>query len=96
MTDHRTGTRQEWLATRRELRGRRSPSTGRRTSASRSSGCARHCSSRFSPVADDYQQSFELLTPDVAGAAVAELARADTADVGAAYVLSGAGLEILP
>jgi 3-oxoacyl-[acyl-carrier protein] reductase len=47
---------------------------------------------------DDYlrQQSFELLTPGVAGAAVAELARADTADVGAAYVLSGAGLEILP
>jgi hypothetical protein len=47
---------------------------------------------------DDYlrQQSFELLTPDVAGAAIAELARADTADVGAAYVLSGAGLEILP
>ncbi len=47
---------------------------------------------------DDYlrQQSFELLTPDVAGAAVAELARAETADVGAAYVLSGAGLEVLP
>jgi NAD(P)-dependent dehydrogenase (short-subunit alcohol dehydrogenase family) len=40
-------------------------------------------------------QPFELLTPEVAGAAVVELVRADPADLGPAYRLNGAGLQKL-
>jgi NAD(P)-dependent dehydrogenase (short-subunit alcohol dehydrogenase family) len=44
---------------------------------------------------DDFldQQLFPRLTPEIAGAAVVELVRADAADVNAAYVLNGAGLQ---
>jgi len=47
---------------------------------------------------DDYleQQPYPLLTPEIAGAAIVELALADAADVAPAYLLSGAGLETLP
>jgi 3-oxoacyl-[acyl-carrier protein] reductase len=46
---------------------------------------------------DDFldQQGFALLTPEIAGTALVELARADRADVAAAYVLNGAGLQEL-
>jgi NAD(P)-dependent dehydrogenase (short-subunit alcohol dehydrogenase family) len=42
------------------------------------------------------QQGFALLTPEIAGTALVELARADRADVATAYVLNGAGLQELP
>jgi 3-oxoacyl-[acyl-carrier protein] reductase len=42
------------------------------------------------------QQGFALLTPEIAGTALVELARVDTAGFAAAYVLTGAGLQELP
>jgi NAD(P)-dependent dehydrogenase (short-subunit alcohol dehydrogenase family) len=47
---------------------------------------------------DDFldQQGFARLTPEIAGTALVDLARADGADVAAAYVLNGAGLQELP
>jgi NAD(P)-dependent dehydrogenase (short-subunit alcohol dehydrogenase family) len=45
----------------------------------------------------EYLQRFgEPLTPEVAGAALVELVRADTATVADAYLLTGAGLQDLP
>jgi NAD(P)-dependent dehydrogenase (short-subunit alcohol dehydrogenase family) len=41
------------------------------------------------------QQPLALLTPEIAGAALVELAQADAANVAAAYVLNGAGLQTL-
>ena len=46
---------------------------------------------------EDYlQQQRPLVTPEIAGAAVVELARADAATVAPEYRLSGAGLQKLP
>jgi NAD(P)-dependent dehydrogenase (short-subunit alcohol dehydrogenase family) len=46
---------------------------------------------------EEYLQQFgELLTPEVAGAALLELARADAATVAPGYLLTGAGLQKLP
>jgi NAD(P)-dependent dehydrogenase (short-subunit alcohol dehydrogenase family) len=46
---------------------------------------------------DEYVASIgEPLTPEVAGAALLELARADAADLAAGYLLTGAGLQTLP
>jgi NAD(P)-dependent dehydrogenase (short-subunit alcohol dehydrogenase family) len=42
------------------------------------------------------QQRFPLLTPEIAGTALVELVRTDAAEVAAAYVLNGAGLQDLP
>jgi NAD(P)-dependent dehydrogenase (short-subunit alcohol dehydrogenase family) len=42
------------------------------------------------------QQMGEPLTPAIAGAAVVELVRADTATVAPGYLLTGAGLQTLP
>jgi 3-oxoacyl-[acyl-carrier protein] reductase len=41
------------------------------------------------------QQRFALLTPEIAGAALVDLALADTANLAAAYVLNGTGLQEL-
>jgi NAD(P)-dependent dehydrogenase (short-subunit alcohol dehydrogenase family) len=38
----------------------------------------------------------ELLTPELAGAAVVELIRTDAASIARAYLLTGAGLQVLP
>jgi len=43
-----------------------------------------------------HQQPFPLLTPEIAGTSVVELAQADATDVAPAYVLNGAGLKKLP
>jgi NAD(P)-dependent dehydrogenase (short-subunit alcohol dehydrogenase family) len=46
---------------------------------------------------EEYVQQFgEPLTPEVAGASVVELVRADAATVAPAYLLTGAGLQRLP
>lgn len=42
------------------------------------------------------EQRGPLVTPEVAGAALLELVRADAATVDAAYLLTGAGLQKLP
>jgi 3-oxoacyl-[acyl-carrier protein] reductase len=42
------------------------------------------------------RQPFQLLTPEIAGAAVVELVRTDAAVGAPAYVLNGAGLQELP
>ncbi len=42
------------------------------------------------------QADYELLTPELAGAALLGLAQADAAGVAAAYLLTGAGLQELP
>jgi 3-oxoacyl-[acyl-carrier protein] reductase len=41
-------------------------------------------------------QQFALLTPEIAGTALVELVQAEVANVAAAYVLNGAGLQELP
>jgi len=41
------------------------------------------------------RQSFQLLTPEVAGAAVVELAQAEAGSIAPAYLLNGAGLQEL-
>jgi 3-oxoacyl-[acyl-carrier protein] reductase len=41
------------------------------------------------------RQSYRLLTPEIAGAAVVELAQADARSIAAAYLLNGAGLQEL-
>jgi 3-oxoacyl-[acyl-carrier protein] reductase len=48
------------------------------------------------PVAEYLRQHAPLLTPEIAGAALVELVRAEAATVAAGYRLSGAGLEELP
>jgi NAD(P)-dependent dehydrogenase (short-subunit alcohol dehydrogenase family) len=45
---------------------------------------------------DYLEQMGEPLTPDIAGAALVELVRADAATVAPAYLLTGAGLQKLP
>jgi 3-oxoacyl-[acyl-carrier protein] reductase len=47
---------------------------------------------------DDYLQQLDypLVTPEAAGAAIAELVQADAATLAPAYLLSGAGLQKLP
>jgi NAD(P)-dependent dehydrogenase (short-subunit alcohol dehydrogenase family) len=47
---------------------------------------------------DDFleQLPFKLLTPEVAGTAMVELAQADPATIAPAYLLNGAGLQKLP
>ncbi|HYY80642.1 MAG TPA: SDR family oxidoreductase [Actinomycetes bacterium] len=47
-------------------------------------------------VEEFLQQQGSLVTPEIAGAAVVELARADAATVAPGYRLSGAGLQKLP
>ena len=47
-------------------------------------------------VEEFLQQQGSLVTPEIAGAAVVELARADAATVAPEYRLSGAGLQKLP
>jgi len=42
------------------------------------------------------RQPFELLTPEIAGAAMVELVQTDAATLAAAYVLNGDGLKLLP
>jgi NAD(P)-dependent dehydrogenase (short-subunit alcohol dehydrogenase family) len=52
---------------------------------------------RSGKTEEEYLQQFgEPLTPEVAGAAVVELVRADVASVAPSYVLTGAGLRKLP
>lgn len=48
------------------------------------------------PVEEFVQQVGPLLTPEIAGAAVVELVRADAATVAPGYLLTGAGLQKLP
>jgi 3-oxoacyl-[acyl-carrier protein] reductase len=48
------------------------------------------------PVAEYLRQHAPLLTPEIAGAALVELVRAEAAAVAPGYRLSGAGLEELP
>jgi NAD(P)-dependent dehydrogenase (short-subunit alcohol dehydrogenase family) len=48
------------------------------------------------PVDEFLEEQGSLVTPEIAGAALVELVRADAADVAPAYRLSGAGLEKLP
>jgi NAD(P)-dependent dehydrogenase (short-subunit alcohol dehydrogenase family) len=51
---------------------------------------------RYGQALEEYlEQIGPHLTPEIAGAAVVELARADTASVAPAYVLSGTGLQEL-
>ena len=51
---------------------------------------------RSGQSADDYVKQFgEPLTPQIAGAAVVELVRADVSTVAPGYVLSGAGVQTL-
>jgi NAD(P)-dependent dehydrogenase (short-subunit alcohol dehydrogenase family) len=47
---------------------------------------------------EDYLQQvdYSLLTPEIAGAALVELVQADAANLAAAYLLTGAGLQQLP
>jgi 3-oxoacyl-[acyl-carrier protein] reductase len=47
---------------------------------------------------DDFldTQPYQLLTPEIAGAAVVELVRTDSVDLDGAYRLNGAGLQKLP
>jgi 3-oxoacyl-[acyl-carrier protein] reductase len=42
------------------------------------------------------QADYDLLTPEIAGTAVVELAQADAATIAPAYLLTGAGLQKLP
>jgi len=52
---------------------------------------------RAGQTVEEYlQQHAPLLTPEIAGAALVELVRADAATVAAGYRLSGAGLQELP
>ncbi|MBV9798537.1 MAG: SDR family oxidoreductase [Solirubrobacterales bacterium] len=52
---------------------------------------------RSGQTVEEYLQQFgEPLTPEVAGAALVELVRADVAGVGPSYLLTGAGLQVLP
>ena len=53
---------------------------------------------RAGQSADEYlsQVDYELLTPELAGAALLGLAQADAAGVAPAYLLTGAGLQELP
>jgi 3-oxoacyl-[acyl-carrier protein] reductase len=48
------------------------------------------------PLEEFLKRSGPLLNPEIAGAALVELAQADAGDVAPAYVLSGAGLQKLP
>jgi 3-oxoacyl-[acyl-carrier protein] reductase len=48
------------------------------------------------PVEEYLRQHAPLLTPEIAGAALVELVRADAATVAAGYRLSGARLQKLP
>jgi NAD(P)-dependent dehydrogenase (short-subunit alcohol dehydrogenase family) len=47
-------------------------------------------------VEDFLAQQGPLLTPEIAGTALVELAQADAADIAPAYLLDGAGLHTLP
>jgi 3-oxoacyl-[acyl-carrier protein] reductase len=47
-------------------------------------------------VEDFLAQQGPLVTPEIAGAALVELARLDAADVAPDYLLTGAGLQKLP
>jgi NAD(P)-dependent dehydrogenase (short-subunit alcohol dehydrogenase family) len=52
---------------------------------------------RSGQTEQQYRDSLgELLTPEVAGAAVIELIRTDTASIARSYLLTGAGLQVLP
>lgn len=48
------------------------------------------------PVEDFIKRVGPLLTPEIAGAAMVDLVRAEATDVAPGYVLSGAGLQQLP
>ena len=43
-----------------------------------------------------HQQSFRLLTPEIAGTALVELVQADATTIAPAYLLNGAGIQKLP
>ena len=45
---------------------------------------------------EQFQLMGEPITPRIAGTAVVELVQADAADVGAAYLLTSAGIKPLP